>query len=389
MSTVEWFQGKRILTVDDSRAIRVYLQDVLTRHGAEVEEASTGEEAVEACAEGNRFDLVLLDLILPDLEGTEVLERIRAADDEVPVVMITGAGGVESATEAVRRGADGYIEKQHLAGEDEGPFLRALAQAVEHRAGFAAQKQLQEMKADFYSMVTHDLRNPAGNLLGITRMLLSGKAGPLTPKQEQLLGIAQTSAARLVGLINDYLDFATIDAGYLRLDRREAELRQVVEAVAHQAGPQAGVRQQTLFLDLPPKPVHGFVDAERLAQVLENLVSNAIKYTPEGGWITLGLKAGDGLAEFVVRDTGMGIPPAQLPRLFSKFGRVSGEGTRGIRGTGLGLLIVKEIAEAHGGEVRADSPGEGKGTTFTVSIPLAPPGDPSPVEAASGAGVGE
>ena len=376
MSDQSTFKGKRVLTVDDSRVVRLSLADVLARQGARVEEAGTGAEAVALCDGGHRFDLVLLDLILPDMDGTEVLERIRACDEDVAVVMITGAGGVRSATEAVRHGADGYIEKQHLSGEDEAPFLQALQQAVEHRRGVVAQRQLQAMKADFYSMVTHDLRNPAGNVLGIVRLLLSGKAGPLTPKQEQLLGIAQTSADKLVGLINDYLDFATIDAGYLRIERREAELRAVAEAAARQAGPQAGLKGQTVYLDLPREPVRGEVDAERLGQVLDNLLSNAIKYTPEGGWITLALAADGGDAVFRVRDTGVGVPPEQLPRLFAKFHRVPGEATRGIRGTGLGLLIVKEIAEAHGGTVRAESAGAGKGTTFTVTIPLAPPSDP-------------
>jgi signal transduction histidine kinase len=364
-------EGKRVLTVDDSRAVRIYLQDVLARRGALVDEASTGEEALARFAAA-RPALVLLDLHLPDMDGIRVLEEIRAADDEVPVVMITGSGGIESATEAVRRGADGYIEKQHL-GDDDAPFLYALEQALEHRAGFVAQKELQEMKADFYSMVTHDLRNPAGNVWGIVRLLLSGKAGPLTPKQEQLLGIASSSAGKLMGLINDYLDFATIDAGYLRLERKDAELRAVVEEAARQAGPQAGLKAQTICLDLPPRPVHARVDAERLGQVLDNLVSNAIKYTPEGGWITLALAVEDGSAVFRVRDTGMGVASEQLPRLFGKYHRVPGEATRGIRGTGLGLLIVKEIAEAHGGEVRAESAGAGKGSVFTVTVPLEPP----------------
>jgi signal transduction histidine kinase len=375
MSTRKWFQEKRILTVDDSRAVRLYLQDILTRYGALVFEASTGRDAVALCEGKGSFDLVLLDLNLPDLDGIQVLEKIRETDHVVPVVMITGAGGIQSATEAVRRGADGYIEKQHLSGDEDAPFLYALFQAVEHRAGHVAQRQLQETKADFYSMVTHDLRNPAGNVWGIVKMLLSEKAGPLTPKQEQLLNIAHTSASKLVGLINDYLDYATIDAGYLRVDRRECELRALVQEAARQAGPQAGVKQQTIFLDLPREPVHGHVDAERLAQVIDNLVSNAIKYTPEGGWITLALRQEDGHAVLVVKDTGLGIDPAQLPRLFSKYQRVPGEGTRGIRGTGLGLLIVKEIAEAHGGTVRADSAGEGKGTTFTVTVPLHPPAE--------------
>ncbi|HEU0052652.1 MAG TPA: ATP-binding protein [Longimicrobium sp.] len=372
MNDGDWFRDRRVLTVDDSRAVRLYLRDILTRYGARVAEAPNGVEALAQLGEPGAFDLVLLDLNLPDLDGIQVLEKVRETDDVVPVVMITGAGGIQSATEAVRRGADGYIEKQHLSGDEDAPFLYALEQAVEHRAGFVAQRQLQETKADFYSMVTHDLRNPAGNVWGIVKLLLAGKAGPLTPKQEQLLGIASTSAGKLVGLINDYLDFATIDAGYLRVDRREADLRALVEEAARQAGPQAGVKQQTIFLDLPRAPVPAFVDAERLAQVLDNLVSNALKYTPDGGWITLALRLDGADAVLMVRDTGLGVDAAQLPRLFNKYHRVPGEERRGIRGTGLGLLIVKEIAEAHGGTVRAESPGEGKGTTFTVTIPLRP-----------------
>src|SRR5687768_10866790 len=122
MSTRDWFQEKRILTVDDSRAVRLYLQDILTRYGALVFEASTGHDAVALCAEQGSFDLVLLDLNLPDLDGIQVLEKIRETDHVVPVVMITGAGGIQSATEAVRRGADGYIEKQHLSGDEDAPF---------------------------------------------------------------------------------------------------------------------------------------------------------------------------------------------------------------------------------------------------------------------------
>lgn len=381
MSTWTSFGGKRILTVDDSRTVRVFLLEILSREGAAVEEAATAAEALSRLDGGGRFDLVLLDLVLPDMDGMEVLRRLREHDDDVPVVVITGAGGIQSATAAVRRGADGYIEKQHLtAGGEDGDeaFLHALRQAVEHRAGHVAQKQLHLLKADFYSMVTHDLRNPAGNLASIVRMLQSGKAGPLTPRQEQLLGVAQTSAAKLVGLINDYLDFATIDAGFLRLDRRAAELCETVRAAVRLAEPQAEVKGQVVDVDLPPAPVPACVDAERLGQVLDNLLSNAVKYTPDGGRVEVGLRVEDGEARLRVRDTGMGIPPEQIPALFGRYHRVPGESARAIRGTGLGLLIVKEIVEAHGGAVRVESEGvPGRGSTFEVSIPL----DGSPVAA--------
>lgn len=374
MTSWTTFENRRVLTVDDSRAVRIFLSEVLAGHGAYVDEAATGAEALERCSQAEGYDLILLDLHLPDIDGIEVLRKIREGDDETPVVMLTGSGGVNSATAAVRQGADGYIEKQHLdVASDEGAFLYALGQAVEHRAGHVAQRQLQEMKADFYSMVTHDLRNPAGNVWGIVRMLLSGKAGPLSPRQEQLLTLAQTSAGRLVGLIDDYLDFATIDAGFLRLDVRDAELTEVVRASVGQAGPQAEVRQQTLRVTLPESPVPARVDPDKLGQVLDNLVSNAIKYTPDGGHIHVSLETRGEEAVFRIRDDGKGILPEQQPALFARYQRVRGEATRGIRGTGLGLLIVKEIVEAHGGTVRVESDGvPGRGTTFVVTVPLAP-----------------
>jgi signal transduction histidine kinase len=208
-------------------------------------------------------------------------------------------------------------------------------------------------------------------------MLLDGVVSPPTPAQQELLSIAKTAADKLLNLINDYLDFAKIDAGYLRLDLGEAELRGIVEASAHIAGPQVNAKRQTFALDLPPDPVPAHADAERLKQVLDNLISNAIKYTPEGGHITVQLCVEDEhpigykQAVFRVSDTGRGIPPEQLPALFTKYHRVPGETTRGIHGTGLGLLIVKEIVEAHGGTVSAESEGvPGKGSTFTVRIPL-------------------
>ncbi len=368
------FENRRVLTVDDSRAVRIFLSEVLASHGAWVEEAATGEEALRLCGEGKGYDLILLDLHLPDTDGIEVLRRIREDDDTTPVVMLTGSGGIQTATAAVRQGADGYIEKQHLdIANDEGSFLYALGQAVEHRAGHVAQRQLQEMKADFYSMVTHDLRNPAGNVWGAVRMLLSGKAGPLNPQQEQLLSLAHSSASKLVGLIDDYLDFAAIDAGFLRLDVREAELAEVVRASARQAAPQAVVRRQTLRVVLPDGPVQARVDPARLEQVLDNLLSNAVKYTPDGGSIEVALEADAERAVFRVRDDGNGIAPEQQSALFARYQRVPGEATRGIRGTGLGLLIVKEIVEGHGGTVRVESDGvPGRGTVFTVTIPLAP-----------------
>lgn len=364
---------KLVLTVDDSRTVRRFLRTLLTTHGCKVEEAASGQEAVRMSTE-KMYDLILLDLLLPDLDGIEVLRRIRQKDQTAAIVVLTGMGGIKSATTAVREGADGYITKQDLSvGGEAQEFFYALEQAMEHRAGLVAQKQLQELRADFYSMITHDLRNPTSSILLTLQLLLEESIDPLTENQRELLMIAQNAAEKLRRLVDEFLDFAKIDAGYLRLNPDMADLRTVVEESVRLAELQAQARRQTLTLKLPSEPVTGWVDAERMKRVVENLVSNAVKYTPEGGQITVELNATDGIAELRVSDTGIGIPPEQLPALFQKYYRVSAAGTKGIRGTGLGLLIVKEIVEAHGGTVRAESEGSGKGSTFIVRIPLRTP----------------
>jgi signal transduction histidine kinase len=365
------FADKRILTIDDSATIRSFLRALLQARGGHVDEAATGLESLARCAE-NSYDLILLDLLLPDINGIDVLTKIRERDDRATVVMLTGAGGIKSAINAVRLGADGYIEKQELsANSDCSEFFWGLEQASEHRAGLLAQKQLQAMRGEFYSMITHDLRNPMSSILLTLDMLLGEQLGALEPAQTELLLMADESAKKLLGLINDYLDFSKIEAGYLRLDESEVDLQNVLRSSTRFARLQANARQQELVLDLPAEPVMAWADPERIEQVLDNLISNAIKYTPAGGKITVCLRPVDGMAVFEVSDTGQGVPPDQLPLLFSKYHRVPGQATRHIQGTGLGLLIVREIIQAHGGSVEVHSDGTpGMGSTFTVHIPL-------------------
>ncbi|MDQ2667815.1 MAG: hybrid sensor histidine kinase/response regulator [Gemmatimonadota bacterium] len=373
MEVVDRLKDQRVLTVDDSRAIRAFLQEMLEPHVTSVVVAADGAETRARFGAGGAFDLVLLDLLLPDVDGMDLLRELRALDPNCAIVLITGAGGVNSATAAVLEGADGYIEKQHLATAGENAqFFYALAQAVEHRAGLVASRRLESMKADFYSMVTHDLRNPAGNVLVALKMLLAGKAGPLEPKQTKLAELAFRSAEKFVGLINDYLDYAKMDAGYLRLDVADDDLAAVVRSSVEQGRTQADVKEQTITLESPDS-IPAVIDARKIEQVLDNLISNAIKYTPDGGKISITVRIVGEHAEVSVADTGSGIPSDQLGQLFSKYHRVPGRSTADIQGTGLGLLIIKEIMTAHGGTVSADSEGvPGKGSTFTLDLPLRP-----------------
>jgi len=365
------FEAKRVLSIDDSATVRAFLGKLLTRQGAQVEEAANGEAALALLNDNQPYDLILLDLLLPDTDGLEILREIRARTEETTVVMLTGAGGIKSAMAAVRQGADGYLEKQDLGSGDHVSFFYSLEQALRHRQGLVAQKQLQTIKTDFYSMITHDLRQPTGALL-LSLNMLQEEAGELTAdEQHELLNMAHVSAERLLQLINDYLDYAKIDAGYLKLNVSDADLRELVESSLYLVRLQAHAKDQKLITELPPGPIPARVDSERLRQVLNNLLTNAIKYTPKGGQITTHLSVENEQATLQVSDTGPGIAADQLPALFKKYHRVPGETSRKIQGTGLGLLIVKEIAEAHGGTVNAASAGiPGQGTTFTVTFPL-------------------
>ena len=371
MEVVDRLKGQRVLTVDDSRAIRAFLRELLQPHVTSVVVASDAATSRVQFGTGGKFDLVLLDLLLPDVDGMDLLRELRAIDADCTIVMITGAGGVNSATAAVLEGADGYIEKQHLttAGEN-AQFFYALAQAIEHRAGVVAARRLEAMKSDFYSMITHDLRNPAGNVLVALKMLLAGRAGPLEPKQASLVQLAFRSAEKFVGLINDYLDYAKIDAGYLQLDLGAADLAHVIRSSVEQARTQADVKDQTITLDCPPS-IPAEIDARKMEQVLDNLISNAIKYTQENGSIAVAAVVMEDRATISVADNGSGIAPDQVDKLFAKYHRVPGRQVAEIQGTGLGLLIIKEIMTAHGGSVSAESEGiPGRGTVFTLELPL-------------------
>jgi signal transduction histidine kinase len=344
--------------------------------------------------------VILLDLVMPNADGLEILRRFRANERtaETPIVVLSTKEDAGVKRDAFAHGASDYLVKLPDRVEllarlryHSGACLtqrrknqiaaalrasqRALAERVsELQAALGEIELLQQSKADFYSIVTHDLRNPAGNVRVAMKMLLEGKAEPLLPKQRQFVEIASGAAEKLMRLISDYLDFAKIDAGYLRLERETTDLGTVIRRAGANAQLQAGVKHQRLQLVAPEDLVLADADGEKLEQALENLLSNAIKYTPENGTIALSLEVDEMRARFSVSDTGAGIEPALIPTLFAKYHRLNGSATRTVAGTGLGLLIAKEIVEAHGGRISVHSPGAlGKGSTFVIDVPRAAP----------------
>ena len=228
-------------------------------------------------------------------------------------------------------------------------------------------KALDHLKNEFLATASHDLKNPIFSVLGYSDLL--SKAGPLNPMQADFVGRIRSSAVQMQDLVLNLLEIARMDMGTkLRLEL--LDLNEVLAMVVEEFRPQAEAKQHTLNLELSCTPVQVTGDKIRLQQVARNLLGNAIKYTPDGGLITVSSQVDDQVACVKFHDTGFGIPEESLSHLFEKFYRVSTDETQDIEGNGLGLAIVKSIVEQHRGSVSVESL-LGSGSTFSFSLPLA------------------
>ncbi|MBD0266939.1 MAG: PAS domain-containing protein [Cyanobacteria bacterium Co-bin8] len=261
------------------------------------------------------------------------------------------------------------IHDQKLAVEER-------VQALEReRAARLELERAGRMKDEFLAIVSHELRSPLNAILGWSRLLRDRKLSP--EKTEQALASIERNAQAQTQLIEDLLDISRIIRGKIRLHLRPLHLATVVQAAVDTVQPTASTKSICLksHLDTSVGLVSG--DSERLQQVVWNLLSNAIKFTPDHGEVTIALKQVDTLVQIQVRDTGNGIQPDFLPHVFDRFRQADASSTRSQGGLGLGLAIVRNLVELHGGTAWAESAGEGQGATFIVALPLLAPKSPS------------
>jgi len=229
-------------------------------------------------------------------------------------------------------------------------------------------RELDRLKDEFISLVSHELRTPLTSIRGYLELLLDGGAGELTKDQARFLGVVDRNSKRLMHLVGDLLFLAQVEAGKLTLELGDVDLHDVVAEAVEAAKPSADERGIALRAAIDPTPsILG--DRSRLAQVLDNLVSNALKFTTSGGSVDVRLSSASGHAVLEVRDTGMGIAPGEQEQLFERFFRSSEATDRAIPGTGLGLAIVKAIVERHEGRIEVES-ATGNGTTMRVRLPV-------------------
>lgn len=232
------------------------------------------------------------------------------------------------------------------------------------------ERTVDRSKSEFVSMVSHELRTPLTSLTGFIELVLDGAGGEVNPSMERLLNKAHSNGLRLSRLVADLLDISRLEAGNLNLEISEVSLQGLLAELTESMAPQFDEKELDLKVKIPGKLRAVWADRERCAQVFSNLLSNAVRYTPAGGKVTVIGKLVRDQVEITVRDTGEGIRPENQARIFDKFVRISDSGKRPAGSTGLGLAITKTLVETQGGSIRLESE-YGKGSAFTVVLPVA------------------
>ena len=486
-----------ILVIDDEQIMREGCSRILSKDGWTVICAENGKQGLdEIQARLEKIDVILLDLMMPGMSGMEVLDQVRTVDPNLLVIVITGYATVESAVEAMKKGAYDFIPKpftpdqlrivvrralerrtlqkeaaflrrererslrdiatekskiktiincmgdgvlvcdrdscivlsnpaasrmlkipessllgnflpqcnlhpelskiieesltakdmgytsvsQELSiGESGETFLRAHTAPVRNDIGeimgsvtviqdISHLKELDKMKSEFIAMVTHELRAPIAAVEQQLTVILNKMAGEVTAKQEQLLTRAKERTRGLLNLIKDLLDLSKIEAGKMVQYKEPLSLQEVIQRVVDLMRTEAEAKKIDLQFSAPSEIPLISADRNSMEGIFTNLISNAIKYTPEGRRVWITLSEEGGFVKAAVSDTGIGIKKEDLPRIFDKFYRVKTTETRQIIGTGLGLSIVKSIVDAHLGSISVESE-EGGGATFTVLFP--------------------
>jgi signal transduction histidine kinase len=370
------------LLVDDLEENLLSLEALLRREGLVLLKARSGDEALELLL---RHDvaLALIDVQMPGLNGFELAELMRGRDRtrRIPIIFVTaGTADNQRRFRGYEAGAVDFIQKPI-----EADILRSKAdvffelyrqrqQIAAQRDELAAQaealREADRRKDEFLATLAHELRNPLAPLrygLDVLRK---------TPDEHRVANIRATmdrQLAHLVRLIDDLLDVSRVSQGKITLRKEKLQASDVVRSAVEASQPVIDAARHALKIDLPAAPVWLEGDITRLSQVVGNLLNNAAKYTPEGGRIWLSVHAEGTACVIEVSDNGIGIPPEMQSRVFQLFTQVDKHLERAQGGLGIGLALVKQLVTLHGGTIKVESAGSGKGTAFTIRLPLAAP----------------
>ena len=348
----------KLLLVEDDRVDQLAFERMVAREDLpyEYQIAGSAREARELLA-NQTFDVVLLDYLLGDATGFEILPGIS---EQTPVIFTTGAGDEAVAVRAMKAGAADYLIKDQARN-----YLKVLPTVIQHTLHLLeAQRAVDDLREVMIHTMVHDLRNPLGAIY--TSMTFMQEDTEVSGDQAQALKIAINNAEKMLQLINHILEVHQLESGRLPVEQAAVDFALLVDEVLAGQAPLAEEKDirlaQTLPADLPPL----WIDNHLIERVLQNLIGNALKFTPEGGRVTVDAERRGDDVRITVSDTGPGIPPEIQANLFQKFvsGRQQGSGH------GLGLAFSKLAVEANGGEIWVESEPD-HGATFTLTLPVA------------------
>ncbi len=357
--------GKRfkVLIVDDEKTNVDVLVGLLS-DGFKTVVAKNGEQALKRARTTPPPDMVLLDVLMPDMDGFEVCRQLKedSATAGIPVIFITVKDNAWDETRGLEVGAVDFIRK---------PFNPSVVLArIQTHLAFQEQKkrlvELNALKNSFLGMAAHDLRNPLVSICGLSSMLLDTDVDKSS--QRELLSTINDVGQQMLTLINNLLDVSIIESGELKLNVKSGDLARLAATRIEMMKCVVEKKGSTIKAELRETDLTRY-DEGRIAQVMDNLLSNALKFSPSKSEITVRTGRDGGRVFFQVIDQGPGISKEEQGQLFVPFKRLSGVPTGNEGSTGLGLSIVKQLVDAHRGEVRIDSePGEG--ATFSVLLPV-------------------
>lgn len=347
-------------------------------------------DAIKKISDGERFDLVLSDMSLPDSQGLETLQSLTDVASQLPVIFMTGTNDMAFVTAAIKAGAQDYLVKGAI---DSQVLVRATHYAIERKRAQVSYEsalkkadalavsrdelkrqrhdllQLNRAKDEFISLSSHQLRTPATGVKQYLGMILDGFVGPVPEELTVFIRTAYESNERQLNIINDLLKTARLDSGRYELERNPTDICELVNTIIEEYRPIISMRNQTVSFS-NSGDCKAEVDEAEMRIAIANLVENASKYSPEGGSIKANVNQRGNKIDITITDDGVGIAAKDLVKIFDKFTRVDNSLSDTVSGSGLGLYFVERITRMHGGSIKVQSR-SGEGSTFIISLPHA------------------
>jgi signal transduction histidine kinase len=364
-----------ILVVDDTPENLQLLNGMLKGCGYKARPVPSGELALQA-AKSDPPDLILLDINMPEMNGYEVCRRLKADPPlaAIPVIFISALNETMDKVKAFGLGGVDYITKPFQFEEVHARVethlkLRRLQKELERQnrqlqESYDRLRELETLRDNLVHLVVHDLRSPLAMMAGYVDLIKTKLGSKLNAQENGYIDIVGKHTAKLLDMVTTLLDVSRMEAGQMPLNRQACDLAGLAREVVETFGVLKG--QRRLTLDVPSGPLSVHADRDVIQRVVANLIGNAVKFTPDGGRITVTLSRKNALTRVAVTDTGPGIPAEFHKKVFEKFGQVDKEARR--HSTGLGLTFCKLAVEAHGGQIGIESE-VGKGSTFWFTLP--------------------